>query len=152
NRLTRRERDEGADAIGAHSDFEPAVRPRELIAKIQRHGEQAIAYGGGVVGDGATGLRRPAGRVPQAELEIVATVGGTGAISQPPLIGKGRALGEDRQIQAGDQQAEGKYFQYSFGFHGEVLSTAIWRAKIFSSFSRRFSSDSFLRFNSAFSA
>ena len=34
----------GTAAVGAHTDFQPAVRPRKLVAEIQRNGEQAIAH------------------------------------------------------------------------------------------------------------
>jgi len=43
--------DEMTIAVGANGELQPPVAARELISKIQRHREQAVAYGRGGVGE-----------------------------------------------------------------------------------------------------
>jgi hypothetical protein len=106
HRLTRRQRAERAAAVGAHGDFQPAVRAGELIPEIQRHGEQAVAYPcSGVRYNGANLIPSPC-RIEQRKAKVIQAAGHVGAIIQPALIGEGRALGADGvwSVEGGERQ------------------------------------------------
>ena len=85
---------ESAAAIDAHAYLQPAVRPRELVAEIQRYGEQAVGDARRAVRDRIALLRPTAGGVVEPKAQIVAAVGGICAVIETALVSEGSALAE----------------------------------------------------------
>ena len=93
--LSRVERGKRAFSIRARRDLKPAVCAGKLVAEVQRDGEEAVAHRGGRVGERATELAHTAAGIEQRKGQVVAPIGGAGAVIEPALIGKGGALGGD---------------------------------------------------------
>jgi len=90
--LARGQGEEVPAAVRAHPDLEPASRPREHIAEIQGDGEQAVAQGGGTVGQDGSLLAAPGAIVIDDEAQVVGAVGRGAGVSEAALVGEGGAL------------------------------------------------------------
>ena len=115
------QRAERAATIRAHADFQPAFPATENVRpEIQRDREQAVAHGGGGVGERATDLAHTIARPEDGEREIKAAVGRAGPVVQSALVGKACALGvggEEWKVEVCEQE---RGAQEAFGFHGWI--------------------------------
>ena len=102
--LARHQRGERAVAVCAHVHLQPAGRARELAAKIQGHGEEAVADGRGRIGQQGTKLRVARGGIVKGKAQIVTPAGRICAIVQSALIGEGRALGKAVSVSLKEEQ------------------------------------------------
>ena len=78
----------------------------ELIAKVERDGEEAVAHRCRRVRQQRALLGARRDRIEQRQAQIVVTAGGTPAVLEPSLIGEGGGLGVAGQANGGGQQAE----------------------------------------------
>ena len=126
--LARAEDGEGAGAaIGAHADGQPAGRTGENTrTKIQRNREQAVADGGGGIGDRpGDDIPRQVGRIVNRKLQIVTAIGSSTVILKLALIGERRALGEKR-FNRGKCQNNAEQDKGRFGFHNNAILDDGW--------------------------